>query len=324
MAFKLRKIYPISAPVRRDLKKVEKRLLKVLDEAPKNIRESTRQVLKAGGKRLRPVLVLLAAGAGDHFGDDVIDGAIAVELIHMASLIHDDILDGADTRRGYPTVNATHGYKLAVAAGDYLFGAAFQLLACHDDNSLLAPLCEASMALSLGELLERDTAHQVRQDSEDYLTRVDCKTASLFKAACQVGAAIGRVPDGDKERLSDYGYNLGMAFQIYDDILDISGNESELGKPVGSDLKEGIVTLPMLFALERSGSDILKEAITSPNDDNVKQALFFLFSTDALSRAKDVARNYLDLAMEAIQPMRASEIKKNLISIGEFVIDRYQ
>lgn len=318
----MKKLYPISSSLRQELKKVEKLLLNRLREAPPKVYRSIAPVLRAGGKRLRPLLVLLTARTDDYSDGSAIDAAISVELIHAASLIHDDILDGADTRRGYPTINAVHGYKHAVIAGDYLFGLAFALLAKYNDNRLLLPLCRASNDLSLGELLERETVRCCSINEKDYFKRVSYKTASLFKAACQIGAIIGSSSTDELKMLGNYGYNIGIAFQVYDDILDLTGDRALMGKPIGSDLREGIVTLPLLLALKHDGSAVLQEAIENSNERNFKEALAFLAKTDAIDSAKRIAKEFMDVAIDSIKPMK-KEVKSDLIAIGKFVINRY-
>lgn len=319
----MKKKYPISNKVRADLNKVENRLTESLRQAPELLNESISKVLNAGGKRLRPLLVILAALTGDETNDKTIDGAVAVELIHLASLIHDDILDGALTRRGYPTINSVHGHNLAAAAGDFLFGLSFQILSSFDDNELLEPLSKASMSLSLGEILERDMTGKLDQSIKDYLIRVDRKTASLFEAACLIGSRTSHGSRESGELLASYGYNLGMAFQIYDDILDITGDESDLGKPVGNDLKEGVITLPILLALEFDDMGLIEQSVNNPATDNIKKAIEFVVDGEAIPGAKKMAKEFIDQAIKSIDTLESRKIKKELISISEFVINRY-
>lgn len=313
----------ISRSVRMELREAEKKIYRLLAAAPAKIEESVTPTLKAGGKRLRAALVLLSAMAGKYSRGAALEAAIAVELVHLASLIHDDILDEAETRRGIPTINYTRGYKLATAAGDYLFGLAFQLLSGYHDNRVIAPLSHASMALSLGEILERNFSCRYDQSQDDYFTRINYKTASLFKAACQIGGLLGAVNEDQRQLLAEYGYSLGMAFQIYDDILDISGNEVTLGKPIANDLREGIVTLPMLLARKDDHNGLLKSALATPDKNLINEAIAFMIDSGAVKQANTVARNYLDAALAAVNNMEENKIKSELLSIGEFVINRY-
>jgi len=319
----LGKINVISRPVRKEIKKAEKKMHELLDGAPVKIRESVKDTLKAGGKRLRVILVLLSAMAGKYPREAAIDAAVAVELVHLASLIHDDILDEADTRRGRPTINYLHGYKLATAAGDYLFGLAFQVLSEHHDSRVIAPLSQASMELSLGEIMERDFSRRYDQSQDDYFTRINYKTASLFKSACLIGGIIGKVDEGQGQLLAEYGFSLGMAFQIYDDILDINGDEDVLGKPVGNDIREGIVTLPMLLARKDDSKNLLKSALANPDKGVIDEAIAFIIDCGAVRQAKMIARTYLDKALDSVGIMKNNKIKSEFLSIGEFVINRY-
>ena len=314
--------YPISRFARAELIKVENRLEEVIDEAPTHLRDPIKQIMKAGGKRLRPILVILSAASEGSVGQKAIDGAVSVELIHLASLIHDDIIDNAGSRRSAPTLNNSYGYKYATASGDYLFGFAFEMLSRHDDIDLLKSLTEASVALSVGEIMERDMVGDLNQGRDDYFERIDKKTAALFAAACVIGAsASGR--EDEKDILSSYGHSLGMAFQIYDDVLDISGEEEILGKPVGNDIKEGIVTLPVILAVKDQDPEEIKKAILDPNDNNVGKAIDFIKESGSIIDSKEIARDYINQAKKSIINLSNKKIRGEFISIGDFVINRY-
>ncbi len=315
--------YPISKPVRSELKKVEKRLDEIIAEAPAHLRDPVKQVMKAGGKRLRPILVILSAALEGRVNRKAIDGAVAVELVHLASLIHDDILDNADSRRSVPTLNHVYGHKYATACGDYLFGLAFEMLSRCNDIDLLRPLTEASMALSVGEVMERDMAGDLKQDRDTYYQRIDKKTAALFSAACKIGAAASDQGDDRKDILSSYGYCLGMAFQIYDDVLDISGEEGALGKPVGNDIREGIVTLPVILAVKDRPPKEISDAILHPNENNVTTAIVFIQNSGSIVDSKEIAREFINKAKRSIMNISNKKIRREFISIGEFVINRY-
>ncbi len=204
--------------------------------------------IRAGGKRLRPLLVFLAAGepAPDH--DGVLRAAVAVELIHSATLVHDDVLDAAPLRRGRPTVVATAGRAIATATGDLLFSRAFAELALNGRADEIRALSDASCGLAEGELLQREDAWNVDVPRERYLHRCDLKTARLFQAACTLGALEG---GGQAEALGHFGRRIGLAFQLLDDVLDVSGPAERTGKHRGTDLLDGTVTLPLILARER-------------------------------------------------------------------------
>jgi geranylgeranyl pyrophosphate synthase len=203
--------------------------------------------LAAGGKRLRPLLVFLAAGAPPPETDNLVRGAVAVELVHSATLVHDDVLDGADLRRGRPTVVAEAGRHLATATGDLLFSRAFAELAVSGSPEMVRALSRASSGLAVGELMQREDAWAV-VSQERYLERCRLKTAVLFRAACELGALEG---EGPVALIGSFGSQIGLAFQLLDDVLDVSGPPERTGKPHGTDLLDGTVTLPMLVARER-------------------------------------------------------------------------
>ncbi|HSD76406.1 MAG TPA: polyprenyl synthetase family protein [Solirubrobacteraceae bacterium] len=208
--------------------------------------------IAAGGKRLRPLLVLLAAGGAD--GQGLVRAATAVELVHSATLVHDDVLDGADLRRGIPTVVARAGRGMATATGDLLFARAFAELVRNARPDEVRVLSEAGSALARGELLQRADAWDAGIGVERYLLRCELKTARLFEAACRLGALEGGAGDDVAERLGEFGRRIGLAFQLLDDVLDVSGPAERTGKHRGTDLLDGTVTLPLLLARDRDAA----------------------------------------------------------------------
>jgi geranylgeranyl pyrophosphate synthase len=207
--------------------------------------------ISAGGKRLRPLLVCLAAGAPPPETDGLVRAAVAVELVHGATLVHDDVLDGSALRRGRPTVVATGGRAAATATGDLLFSRAFAELAGADSAEPVRVLARASRELALGELTQREDAYRADVTVARYLARCRLKTAVLFRAACELGALEAV---GDPEALGAFGERIGLAFQILDDVLDVSGPPERTGKPRGADLLDGTVTLPLILARDRDPS----------------------------------------------------------------------
>jgi geranylgeranyl pyrophosphate synthase len=210
--------------------------------------EHAGSTIRAGGKRLRPLLVFLAAGEPEPDDAGVLRAAVAIELIHSATLVHDDVLDAASLRRGRPTVVATAGREIATATGDLLFSRAFAELAANGSADEIRELSDASSALAEGELLQREDAWNVDVARERYLHRCDLKTARLFQAACRLGALEGAGPAG---ALGRFGRRVGLAFQLLDDVLDVSGPAERTGKHRGADLLDGTVTLPLILARER-------------------------------------------------------------------------
>lgn len=316
---------PVSKQVIASLNRFEKTFLTVLDGVAPEISGPSLTAIKAGGKRLRPALVIIASGLGADVDQVSLQNACAaVELVHLASLVHDDVLDGADTRRGVSTINANYGHRRAIIIGDFLFGTAFQLLASgRKDTRLIAPLAEASVLLSQGELQQRQALRRLDQTIEDYLARIYTKTGALFVASCLMGASLADVSEPVAGALRDYAEGLGIAFQIYDDILDFTGNEKALGKPVGSDIREGTVTLPMIYGLRRDSDGVLADAIRYPRDDAVRSAVEQVIACGAIEQAKSLATKYVDKAMAATDTLPDGASRKDLLSLGKFVIDRY-
>jgi geranylgeranyl pyrophosphate synthase len=250
----------------RGLKLAEARLAEVARGHGEVLGEHAGGTLAAGGKRLRPLLVFLCAGRAEP-DERVVAAAAAVELLHMATLVHDDVLDRAPLRRGYPTVFATAGRDAAIATGDLLFSRAFAELAATGSAPAVQALSTASTALARGELMQRDDAWSASVTAERYRERCALKTGSLFAASCRLGAELGGRGGASAEALAEFGDRIGVAFQILDDVLDVSGPVEDTGKHRGTDLLDGTVTLPLIVARERD-RDLraldLREAATSP------------------------------------------------------------
>ncbi len=205
------------------------------------------ELFAAGGKRLRPGLVLLSGSLGHYSGEKLLPAAIAVELVHAATLVHDDVIDRSATRRGRPTVVASAGPEAAIVIGDHYFAKAYREASRTGDPEVVAILAEAVMLICAGELEQHAGRYHWRPDIDTYLRRIERKTAVLLAAACRIGARLGGLDDAGQEALSRFGTALGLAFQIADDVLDYTGSEEELGKPVGHDLEEGMTTLPLML-----------------------------------------------------------------------------
>jgi geranylgeranyl pyrophosphate synthase len=245
------------------------------------------ETLAAGGKRLRPVLVYLAAPPESRGGDRALAAGTAVELVHMATLVHDDLLDGARLRRGRPTAWAVHGEDAARAAGDYLFARAFAELARTGEPPAVAVLARAALALARGEALQRRQTRRPDTSVEDYLLRCELKTGTLFEAACLLG--------GGSASLGEFGRSLGVAFQIADDILDCVGHSGATGKARGVDLRDGTPTLPLILAA-REDADV-RRALAG---EDVPDALDRVAATGALATARDHALAYVERARAAL------------------------
>ena len=309
--------------LRADLDEVEERLLGAVEGFSPVVADPARETLTAGGKRLRPLLVLLAGGRFGASGP--LDGALAsaaasVELLHAATLVHDDVLDGAALRRGHPTVVARHGRARAVAVGDLLLSRAFAELAAAGRADLVEALSRASTALAQGELLQREDAWDAGVGEERYLARCRGKTGSLFAAACRMGAlAGGGVAPG---ALEEFGMRVGVAFQLLDDVLDVSGPAERTGKGRGTDLLDGTVTLPLVLAREVDPG--LRDVdLRSLDAEEAERVCDRIAATGALDRVRErawamVARARTDLP-EALEAPR----RRALELVAEGVVARY-
>ncbi|HEU4449985.1 MAG TPA: polyprenyl synthetase family protein [Gaiellaceae bacterium] len=288
------------------LDRLEDRLQEAVSSHPGLVGEIGADTLAAGGKRLRPVLVFLCTPPELRGGDRAVAGGAAVELVHMATLVHDDLLDGADLRRGRPTAWAEHGSGAAKAAGDYLFARAFAELSSTGDAAAVAVLAEAALALARGEALQRRQAFRPDTTVEDYLLRCSLKTAKLFEAACLLG--------GGRPELGAFGLALGVAFQIADDILDCTGDFDTTGKAPGVDLRDGTPTLPLILAARRDPG--VRRALAGAD---VPDALERVASSDAIDVARGFALEYAALARAALdgEPDHAS-----LEALTHLVVDR--
>ena len=288
----------------RYLELLEERLQDVVRAYPGLLAEVGADTLAAGGKRLRPLLVFLSTPPDDRESERAVAGGAAVELVHMATLVHDDLLDAADLRRGRPTVWAEHGEETARAAGDYLFARAFAQLASTGDDEAVQILSSATLALARGEALQRRQAFRPETTVDDYLARCSLKTGKLFEAACLLGG-IG---------LGPFGLALGIAFQIADDILDCCGDFDTTGKVQGVDLRDGTPTLPLILAARSDGE--VRRALAG---EEVPGALERVAATGALEEAREFALRYAAQARAALdgRPDRAS-----LETLTHIVVDR--
>jgi len=283
----------------------ESRLAAIASAPGGSLGESCSLTLKAGGKRLRPLLVFLAArdeGNNQASGDQLLAAAAAVELVHMATLVHDDVLDGAGLRRGIPTLFAKYGGGVSTAAGDYLFSSAFQTLSEAGAPEAISLLARTSLDLSQGELLQMRQAGDLSLTQQDYEQRCALKTGSLFAAACCLGALLSGCSDETFAALGHYGRCLGLAFQIADDILDFTGETGKTGKLVGTDLKDGTVNLPLIraLALDPSLGSICSRILDGPDDRLIDEACGIVKGSGALEQASAEAARCVSLAREAL------------------------
>jgi octaprenyl-diphosphate synthase len=287
---------------------------------------SSRYIYKSGGKRVRPALLLLSAKACGYRGDKGPSYAAVTEFIHTATLVHDDIVDGATTRRGQQSVNALLGNDFTVLLGDFLYIRSIALAIEAGSLSMLEVICEITLRMIEGMILELTRGGAVDLTEEEHLDILRRKTAYLFFGCAQMGGLLGEAPPERVKALGDYGMNLGMAFQVADDLLDFTADEKILGKPVLSDLKEGHVTLPIIYALkvEPRALPTVQAVLERGAIDDVsrKEILDLVRRTRALERARSVAEEYAREAQRALDALSASSYKETLAALAYYVIDR--
>ena len=282
--------------------------------------ETSHGTLAAGGKRLRPVLVFVC-GAG-HAGEELVRAAAAVELVHMATLVHDDVLDAALLRRGRSTVFASDGRGLATATGDFLFSRAFALLAENDAAEQVRALSDASVALARGELEQREDAYDVELPLDRYLRRCELKTASLFATACRLGGLAAERGPEEVEALAAYGHRVGVAFQMLDDLLDVSGPAERTGKHRGTDLLDGTVTLPLILAREADPS-LAEVDLRTLERHQAEAVCDRIAATPALERTREWARTLVEEGKAELSGSVEADLQRPLEDVADRVVERY-
>jgi geranylgeranyl pyrophosphate synthase len=278
-----------------------------------------------GGKRLRPAIALLAGKLGDYDIDLHVPLAASIELLHSATLVHDDVIDASPSRHGRPTAAALFNNAASVMLGDYMFAHAADLIARTDNTQVVRLFARTIMAMAGGELHQDMSAYEYSSDTLKYFGRIEGKTASLFATSAQGGAMVGRVAPSETEELRVYGLNVGMAFQVVDDILDFAGNEEEMGKPIGSDLMQGTLTLPSLILMERYPKDNpVKRAFKTrkPKPELIVEAVNMVRNSDILEESYRVARDFRDRALGSLTALPAGAARSSLEDIAEYVLER--
>ena len=302
---------------------VEGLLAGVGERAPEALVEPALGVLTSEGKRLRPLLLVLCARIGEPDRGDLLRAATAIEVLHTATLIHDDIVDKAEHRRGEPTTVARYGRETAIAVGDYLFAAAFSELAEIEDPRLVRAFSEASEGLAAGEL-EQYRASGANVDVEAYLEHIRKKTAGLFKAACVAGGSLGGLSLRQIDSLATYGQALGIAFQMSDDIMDLVGKPGLMGKGIGTDLAEGTMTLPVIFALGEGDAETIRKVLASPSPspELLEAGIEAVLATDAVANTEAWARGEIDAALEGLELLPDCPEREFLQVISSEVVGR--
>ncbi len=312
------------SPVQAQLQLVEARLHAQADERHPDLRAALEQILAAGGKRIRPTLSLLV---GEMLGapeDRLITLGAAVELLHTATLVHDDLIDGSLLRRGTPTLNARWSPAATVLTGDFLFAWAAKLAAETGHLPLMELFAETLAIIVNGELNQMFSSRGVI-GRDTYYQRIHAKTASLFEMTCQGAAMISPAGQSAAASMRQFGYETGMAFQIVDDVLDFSGQQDAMGKPIGSDLLNGLVTLPAIYYAEASPEDPDVKSLTDggwANHERMSRLVESIRKTDAVSRAMGEARQHVDRALGTLERFDAGPEREALENLAKFIIDR--
>ena len=310
--------------IRRDLLLVEEELERQSRSNLQILHHLNRYLLNSGGKRLRPALLLLAAKVfGEGTDNSIISMAAVMELLHTATLVHDDIIDGSEMRRGKKSVAAQWGNDIAVLLGDWLYMTAFETSLQQRNLEVLDILTEATRKMTEGELLQLSLVGKLQITEEQHFEIVERKTGFLFSASCRLGGVMRGASTVEKAALEDYGMNLGIAFQLTDDLLDFTSNTQKLGKPVLSDLREGKVTLPLIRLLDRYPQyEELVSIAMADNDDAAHKVLAILRECGQLEVARNEALSYAVRAEEALEALPENQYRQALSDIAQFVVAR--
>lgn len=289
------------------------------------IRQVAEYIIQSGGKRMRPALLLLAAGAVGFNGKEKHELAAVVEFIHTATLLHDDVVNESDLRRGRETANAAFGNAASVLVGDFLYTRAFQMMVAVDNMRVMQILANATNIIAEGEVLQLMNCHDADVNESRYLQVIRYKTAKLFEAASQLGALLGKVDSATEQALAAYGMHLGTAFQLIDDVLDYSGQEVSTGKHLGDDLAEGKPTLPLIYVMQHGTPEeaaCVRQAIENGGREDFPAVLAAIQRSGALQHARACAENEANLAREAISALGDSIYKKALIELSVLAVER--
>ena len=340
MGFAVQTVKEIFELVRDDLALVEREIAGQNAAAIEPVCEISSYLREGGGKRLRPALLLLAAGASGYRGPSAIRLGAVVELIHNATLIHDDVIDGANTRRGRPSANARWGNHMSVLAGDWLYMQSFEMALRERNFAILDILIDLTQSMVEGELLQLTRLGQIDLTEAEATELAYRKTACLFSGCSRLGAILGRQPKSLEDALGEYGRNAGLAFQLVDDLLDFTASPEQLGKPVLSDLKEGKVTLPLIFALSAEaartgggngrdgngagGRRLVAKVLEERGFVSVRpeQIARLVRESGSLERAANLAHEYVARAKDALAELPDSDYRRALLAVPDFILAR--
>ena len=289
------------------------------------INQLSHYIINSGGKRLRPMLVLLSAKACHYEGEQHINLAAVIEFIHTATLLHDDVVDASQLRRGNMTANAVWGNEASVLVGDFLYSRAFEMMVNANDMRIMEIMSHTTNTIAEGEVLQLLNCHDAETTESRYMDVVSRKTARLFEAASQIGAILGQQPEHIESALASFGLHLGIAFQLIDDVLDYSASPEDTGKNVGDDLAEGKPTLPLIHAIHKgtpTQAELIRKAIENGGHDNMQDVCAIIESTGAIPYTAQAAQRQADLAIESLAALPDSDSKEALYGLAEFSVNR--
>jgi octaprenyl-diphosphate synthase len=308
-----------------DMRAVDKLISESLETDVPLVSQVSEYIVMSGGKRLRPLIVLLAARALGYEGEQHVRAAAIIEFIHTATLLHDDVVDSSSRRRGQDSANTVFGNQASVLVGDFLYSRAFQMMVDIGDMRVMQILADATNTIAAGEVMQLMNVHDPDTTEEDYRQVIYRKTARLFEAGSQIAAVMAGQDDATEKSMLDYGRHLGTAFQLVDDALDYAASADELGKNIGDDLAEGKATLPLIYAMQKASDDdskIIRDAILEGGLDQLDKITSIIESTGALAYTAAKAREAADLAIASLEEIADSPFKQALVDIAEFSVQR--
>lgn len=317
------KLVDIFYPFRGDLNVIERELDRSLDTKDPILKKTSSHLLKAGGKRIRPVFVLLGGRFGTYDINQLKKVAVSLELIHMATLVHDDVIDDSELRRGKPTVKAKWDNRIAMYTGDYILARGLMIITELPNPEIHQILSRAILEMTIGEIEQIRDFNNWQQNIRVYLRRIKRKTALLIAISCQLGAIASNGSRDIVRKLYDFGYNVGMAFQITDDILDFIGDEKTLGKPAGSDLRQGNITLPALYEFHCGlHKEECRKLMAQGDEESIVRLIERIRQGDGIEYAKKLAEQYLNRGIAALHGFPEGKDKDALLKIARFIGDR--